>query len=321
MKSPEEAVAVETRSVPTMEFIGVTTTRSSIMKVFPRWAEALGLGEARLVGRDLPLNAEPALYRQAVEQIRRDPLSVGALVTAHKINLLRAARDLFDELDSFAELTGEVSSISKREGRVVGHAKDPITAGRSLDAVLGPGYFGRTGGEVLCIGAGGSGTAISVYLMTRPDPSDRPARIVMVGRSQRSLDELRKVHERLEGSSVEVEYVENADPEVNDRLMADLPPGSVVINATGMGKDIPGSPITDEGVFPENGVAWELNYRGELDFLHQARRQQDDRNLTVEDGRLYFLHGWSEVVSEVFHVELADERFRALRAEAEAARG
>jgi shikimate 5-dehydrogenase len=174
---------------------------------------------------------------------------------------------------------------------------------------------------VLCIGAGGSGTAISVYLMTRPDPLDRPARILMVGRSRGSLDELRKVHGRLGATSVEVEYVENADPQVNDRLMAGLLPGSVVINATGMGKDIPGSPITDSGVFPEDGVVWELNYRGELDFLHQARRQQDDRNLTVEDGWLYFLHGWSEVVSEVFHVEITGERFRALRAEAEAVRG
>lgn len=320
MKSPESASALEARSVPTMEFIGVTTTRSLIMRVFPRWAKVLGLEGVRLVGRDLPLNADPAPYRRAVEQIRDDPLSVGALVTAHKINLLRSARDLFDELDPFAELTGEVSSISKREGRVVGHAKDPITAGRSLAAVLGPGYFGRTGGEVLCIGAGGSGTAISVYLMTRPDSSDRPARIVMVGRSRRSLNWLREVHERLEGTAARVEYVENADPRLNDRLMAGLPPGSVVVNATGMGKDLPGSPITDEGLFPQSGVAWELNYRGELGFLHQARRQQNDQNLTVEDGWLYFLHGWSEVVSEVFRVELTDERFRALRAEAEAAR-
>jgi shikimate dehydrogenase len=318
--SGAQTAELETRTVPTMEFVGVTTTRSSIMRVFPRWTKTLGLGEARLVGRDLPLGADPQLYRLAVEQIRDDPLSVGALVTAHKIKLLDAARDLFDELDPYAELTSEVSCISKHDGAVVGHAKDPITAGRSLGTVLGSGYFARTGGEVMCVGAGGSGTAISVHLMTRTDPADRPARILMVGRDRESLDDLRAVHERIETPTTEVEYVENEDPARNDALMGALPDASVIVNATGMGKDLPGSPITDDATFPRDGVAWELNYRGELDFLHQARRQQSGRNLTVEDGWLYFLHGWSEVIAEVFHLHLTDRSFRALRSDAEAAR-
>ena len=60
--------------------------------------------------------------------------------------------------------------------------------------------------------------------------------------------------------------------------MAQMKPYSVVINATGMGKDTPGSPVTWEGKFPENSVAWEFNYRGELDFLHQALAQKEERN-------------------------------------------
>ena len=314
------AGSVETWPVPTMEFIGVTTGRSSIMKVFPRWAQVLDLGVARLKGRDLPLGAETDLYRQAVEQIRSDPLSMGALVTTHKINLLAAARDLFEELDPYARLCEEVSCISKRDGRVIAHAKDPITAGRSLRALLGPGYFRRTGGEVLCLGAGGAGTAISVYLVEGQTPADPPSRIVMVDKSHESLDALRRVHGRLGPSSTEIEYVENADPAENDGLLDALPPGSLIVNATGMGKDIPGSPVTDSARFPERGVVWDLNYRGELDFLRQARRQERTRDLRVEDGWLYFLHGWSEVISEVFHVELTPERFELLSTEAEAIR-
>jgi shikimate 5-dehydrogenase len=151
--------------------------------------------------------------------------------------------------------------------------------------------------------------------------ADRPARIVMVDRKQKSLDALRRVHERLGHSSTSVEYVENADPAGNDELMAGLPRGSVVVNATGMGKDIPGSPVTDAGLFPQDGFVWELNYRGELDFLDQARRQERARNLRIEDGWLYFLHGWSEVVAEVFHIELTPKRFELLGAEAETIRG
>ena len=63
--------------------------------------------------------------------------------------------------------------------------------------------------------------------------------------------------------------------------MAGLKPSSLVINATGLGKDVPGSPITDAGLFPQQGIAWDLNYRGDLVFLDQARRQQLKRNLQV----------------------------------------
>ena len=103
--------------------------------------------------------------------------------------------------------------------------------------------------------------------------------------------------------------------------MAGLPEGSIVINATGMGKDIPGSPITDAGLFPKNGIAWEFNYRGELDFMHQALRQVDSRNITVEDGWVYFLHGWSQVVAQVLHIDLTDGIFTQLDAAAASTRG
>jgi len=75
-----------------------------------------------------------------------------------------------------------------------------------------------------------------------------------------------------------------------------------VINATGMGKDTPGSPITDTGVFPQGGFAWELNYRGALDFLHQAEAQASQRTLTVVDGWDYFLLGWSTIIGQIFDV-------------------
>ena len=83
-------------------------------------------------------------------------------------------------------------------------------------------------------------------------------------------------------------------------LIARLPPESLVVNATGAGKDTPGSPLTDATVFPERGLVWEFNYRGELLFLQQARRQQATRRLTIEDGWRYFLHGWTRVMADVF---------------------
>lgn len=48
--------ALEPAKTPTFYFIGVTTGQSSIMRIFPKWAEALGL-DAVMKGIDLPLHA------------------------------------------------------------------------------------------------------------------------------------------------------------------------------------------------------------------------------------------------------------------------
>ncbi len=302
---------IVTKTRPTFYFVGVTTGKSSIMKIFPRWMEALGRPEVVIEGIDHPIHDRPENYRRTVAQIKYDPLSLGALVTTHKIDLLAAASDMFDELHSSARLTGEVSSISKKDGRLVGHAKDPYSSGKSLDAILSKGYFGRTGGHLLCFGAGGSGKAISLHLINKVDPPDRPKKMIVVNRSQGRLDALQGMVESLE-TDIQFEYIQNDDPGQNDRIMQSLPPGSVVINATGMGKDTPGSPVTDDGLFPLNGIAWEINYRGELDFWHQAMAQKDSRSVFVEDGWLYFLYGWTMVIAEVLHTEIEGPVFDKL---------
>jgi shikimate dehydrogenase len=316
----QSSYAVQHKTVPTFYFIGVTTGRSSIRKVFPLWMQELGRPEIALEGLDLKIHDTPEAYRTATLQIKQDPMSVGALVTTHKIDLYEASRDLFDYVDPYAVICGEVSSISKRDGRLEGHAKDPISAGLSLDAILGPAYFGRTGGQVLIFGAGGSAVATVLHLINQRDQADRPQKILLVNRSEGRLLRATKMVSQL-NTDIRIEYICNQNPQVNDQTMAALPDGSVVINATGMGKDTPGSPVTDSGIFPLHGVAWEFNYRGELDFLHQAQRQAANRELRVEDGWLYFVHGWTQVVSQVLHVDLTEDLFQRLEALAATARG
>jgi shikimate dehydrogenase len=295
-----------------LDFIGVSTAGSSIFDLFPRWASLLGL-DAEIAGRDIPLGAEPRHYRAAVEEIAADDRIRGALVTAHKVDLYRHAGDLFAELDSFANLCGEISCISKQEPGLVGHAKDPITAGLALDDMLAPGYWTRREAHALCMGAGGAGTAITVCLLTADEP---PAGVVVTDLDEDRIRAVESVHRRL-GERAEVEYHVVAAPEQHDALLADLAPGSLVVNATGMGKDVPGSPVSEAARFPQDGVVWELNYRGDLAFLRSARRQEVDRNLRVHDGWRYFLHGWSAVIGEVFHLEMTPERFGRLAAEAD----
>ena len=306
-------------SARTFGFVGVTASKSSINKVFPRWAKVLDLGPVAFDPIDLPTDVDDDTYRAVVGRIAEDPAYHGALVTTHKVRLLAAARDLIDELDPHADLLGEVSCLSKRDGRLIGHAKDPITAGRSLEEFVPRGHFNVTDGQVLCLGAGGAGLAIAVYLLTGDSPAGRPDRVVLTNRSVSRLNECHEVLDRL-GVRDSVDLVLSEDPRRADQLCADLPPASMVVNATGMGKDRPGSPLTDDATFPERGLVWELNYRGDLEFLRQARDQAVSRDLTIEDGWRYFIHGWSAVVAEVFDLDVDQAMLERLAQEAEAVR-
>jgi len=309
-------------SRPTMYFIGVSTAQSSIMKVFPRWAEYLGIADAQLTGIDFPLHAEPDAYRAAVEFIKNDPLSQGALVTTHKIDLFSACRDLFDEIDPHALRLGETSSLSKAHGKLAVHAKDPISSGLALEGFLPPDHWQKTGAEAFLAGAGGSSIATSWHLMcSENNAANRPSRIVVSDRQPSRLAEARRVHAGF-GSDVPVEYLEITGPEGNDAVLKHLNPGSLVVNATGLGKDAPGSPVTDAALFPRHGIVWEFNYRGDLVFLRQAKAQAAARNLQVEDGWTYFIHGWTRGIAEVFHLDIAvsGEKFDRLCELAAAAR-
>ena len=107
---------------------------------------------------------------------------------------------------------------------------------------------------------------------------------------------MRAVHARL-GFAIPVDYAPAAD---NDTEVAGLPDASVVVNATGLGKDRPGSPLGAAARFPRDGIAWDFNYRGELVFLEQARAA----SVRAVDGWHYFIHGWTRVIAEVFAIDI-----------------
>ncbi len=306
MKLPTPAQA------PTMYFIGVTTAQSSIMKLFPLWARELGLKDAQIKGIDIGIHADPELYRACVRFIKEDLLSLGALVTTHKIDLYHAAADLFGEIDDYARRFEEVSSISKNGASLAAHAKDPISSGLSMEAFVPEGFW-RRGGHAMLMGAGGSALAISSYLTRRDKErsNDVPDTIILTNRSRARLESAEALLGRID-TPVQFEYRLCPEPEDNDNVLRELPPNSLVVNATGLGKDRPGSPLTDEAEFPADSLVWELNYRGALDFMHQALRQRELKRLHVEDGWIYFIHGWTQVIQEVFHIEITGEMFGRL---------
>jgi shikimate 5-dehydrogenase len=290
----------------------VRTEGSLALELFPLWLATLGLPETVIQGHDIPVRGPREAYRQIVRRIREESDTVGALVTTHKMDLLAAAGDLFDSLDPYARAFREVSGISKRGGRLHGSAKDPFSSGLALEHFLPPGHWREhPQAEALILGAGGAGLALSAYLLRPEHGADRPARTTLSDVSPANLRTCREVHGRL-GLAGELAYLQPGPERGNDQLLAALPPGSLVVNATGLGKDRPGSPLSGQAPFPRDGYAWEFNYRGELEFLKQARAQAEARRLTVEDGLVYFIFGWALVIGEVFGREPGAEERAAL---------
>ena len=154
---------------------------------------------------------------------------------------------------------------------------------------------------------------MSVYFTQERFGENVPKRIVIANRSLPRLQEARRI---LEGRNkrVQFDFIHNPTPDKNDATLAELPPYSLVVNATGLGKDGPGSPLTDDCSFPKHSLVWEINYRGDLVFKDQAEAQREEKKLFIEDGWTYFIHGWTQVVSEVFHVPIEGEVLERLSA-------
>ncbi|WP_448808492.1 shikimate dehydrogenase family protein [Agromyces bauzanensis] len=285
-------------------FFGVTTGQSAIQRIYPRWVELLAL-DARLVGLDFPVGAPAGDYRRAVERIKADPNALGGLITTHKLNVLAASADLFDGLDDSAALLREVSCIHKRDGRLLGAALDDRTSRLAIDRFAPPSYWAEHGGELLLLGAGGASIATTHGMHRAAELGEAvPSRIHVTARSEHRLEELRSLHDRI-GMRIEVVvHHVTSTPEEADRVVAGVAPRSVVVNATGLGKDRPGSPLTDAVRFPPGSIAWDMNYRGERRFLEQARNQPADAAVAVIDGWDYFVYSWTQVLGVVHDLDI-----------------
>lgn len=292
----------EKNNKPTVYFIGVTTGQSSIMQVFPRWAAELGLN-AEIKGIDLPLHAPKEQYRAVVEHIKTDSFVLGAQITSHKIDLYNAASDMFDYIGPLAKTLNEVSVLSKKDGKFLAHALDPITSGLAIEAFVPKGFFKDFGGDVMLMGAGGSSLAMCTYFANKDQTDDIPKKIIICNRSTPRLESA-KLHLKPYFDRINVEFVHCPEPKDNDKVLSELMSHSLVVNATGLGKDQEGSPITKFANFPKNSLIWEINYRGNLLFMEYALEQKNSKELKVVNGWQYFIHGWSQFIAYCFHMDI-----------------
>ena len=232
------------------------------------------------------------------------------VVTAHKAGLYEETAAELDELDELAVLCREVSVVRRDGDRLVG--------------VADRAEIGRAGARRhrLAVPLGGDRRRAAPF--RRRGHGDGFARAPLcAGRSGRAggLVDVRPERAASLRDSLALWRpglkVRTRSPEEAVAVLRGLPPGSLIVNATGLGKDGPGSPVPLPAVWPAGAVVWDLNYRGELTFLEDARRA----GLEAHDGWRLFLHGWSEALGCLLDRRLSDPELAALEQAALAARG
>lgn len=313
-------------------FLGISTAGSLAHQTFPGWSQLFCPG-AVMRGADLAEDAGPAGFRDLVAAMTANPRVLGAVVTSHKLRLFSASSDLLDDAEPLVVLTREINSLSTSDG-VRAFARDPQSLNIIVDGIGAPpgrggGPRGRRGGPrgggegppgpaprpMLCIGAGGSAIALMLAMRLdiagtlaarQPVPRTGPAArgpLTIVGRDRASLDNVRAVQDRCGIPRAGVALRLAPDAGAVGGCVASAPSGTVVINATGLGKTAPGSPLPDLAAFPPDAVAWDFNYRGPLTFLDQARRA----GVATEDGWDYFVAGWSAALAAITGRDLTPE--------------
>ncbi len=304
----------------TVWFVGVSTAGSLVHRAMERWQPLVG-GDLAVEGRDLPLDAPDVAFRGLLDDLDQDQDAAGAVVTSHKVALFRAGSDRFARLDDLALACGEVNAVRRTPEGLVGFARDPVSVGRVVDRIWpaggasGPAGAGRASGpagaggasgpagaggasgpagagrgdEVVCLGAGGTAVALGRHLLARP----RPPGLVFADRRPEAIAHLR--------AALGTAVTTHVGPGPWDGLVAGAAEGALVVNATGMGKDRPGAPLSASATFPPQGVVWELNYRGDLPLPTRARAQ----GVEAHDGWSLFCQGWAAALAAV--LDLADE--------------
>lgn len=273
-------------------FLGVSTGSSTIHRALPRWGVELGR-PLRVRGVDLPVGAPAEDYRRFCERLATDSAALGAVVTTHKAALHRAAHSHFCQVDPLANLTAEINAIRRDPDGLSGFARDPVSVGRVVDRIW-PGCDR----QVVCLGGGGTAIALLAHLARQ---AVRPSAVTVCETDHSQVEELRRFTVRLD-TDVPIIVRDDSDRGTWDAVVRAAQPGSLIVNATGLGKDRPGSPVTDNVAFPTGAVAWELNYRGDLHFLRLASQGS---GRTAHDGWALFCHGWAAALTAI--LDLPDD--------------
>lgn len=284
-------------------FLGVSTSASAIHAVFPGWAVALDV-DLGVEGVDLPIGSPPAAYSALLDRIRNEPRIAGMVVTTHKAALWSACAACFDRVTDLAAMLGEVGGLSRMGRLLVADAPDARSVGSVAQKLLANEHWLEGKREVVILGGGGAGLSLAYNLCDRLDEIGARS-VALIDVDPERVEVVRELARDWRRASILAVHV--AASGVSDRLVSEAGAGALIVNASGLGKDRPGSPLGGDTALPPRSIYWDFNYRGDLPLLRQARDQAAASDLLVVDGRDYFVCGWLEALCFVLQREPSEE--------------
>jgi len=291
-------------SKPTMFFIGVSTDKSIVNNVFQDWIKILDK-DAEIIGVNLDINCNTSKYLEIVSYIKSQPLALGSLVTTHKVRLYNSTKHLFDSISNSCREFEEIGAIYKKGKSLYGEVTDIYTTKYALNQFFSLNYFKNNFADCCILGAGGAGLALAFNILS--NKNSLPDRLILTDINKSRIENSKKILKKYDKNNIlELHLVTNSE---TDEIIKNLKKGSLIVNATGLGKDRDGSPFSANVDIPMNCYLWEFNYRGNLDFLRIAREQSVKNELVIVDGWMYFIHGWTQVMSRVFNIANIEDYF------------
>lgn len=286
-------------AVPNFYFLGVTTSQSSVHTYFSRWCKILQ-ADAQLVCCDIIVGATSAVYERFVDQLLFRENVVGSLVTTHKAALYEFCANRFSNLTEDSRNLEEIGVAFKERGGWSADAPDVRSTKFVLARLLSSQQWLNGSRQVVIFGSGGAGLALAMALSKLANP---PTKVVLTEANRNRLSTVAKILGKSNAlSMIELEYSEK-----NQQLLDRSPQGSLLVNASGLGKDLPGSPVESFEGAPKDAIVWDFNYRGDLQFLDQARSIDLSKSPLIEDGWNYFISGWAHTMCRVFKKDCTDK--------------
>lgn len=286
-------------------FLGVSTKKSLVNVAFPRWMDVLDC-DVTLETFDLPLGAGKESYVEFCKGLRSSHC-VGALVTSHKTEIFEQCFEFFLRISSKASRLREISAIrrSDLDGELYGHNTDVEGALRSLVFLTNknPSWLGGDR-NIVILGAGGACVSL---LRCAQEHVIEFGSIFVTEKNERRVCEVNEIFDEV-GLLARVVRTDVADDVIAKSGQAPL-----VINATGVGKDLPGKLVNDISCFPVRSTFWDLNYRGERELFHELKRLSDRKEFIVEDGWKFFVDGWINNIKYVLDISISDNKLVELR--------
>ena len=234
-------------------------------------------------------------YREVIQYIQSRDDIYGVLITSHKIKFFNTCN--FSYLDTYATRLHEISTIVKQNNDLHGYAQDTLASGKMLTQIWET-YSNYSIKTIVLIGSGGAAIAFCDFLCNS-NMGERIMNCINLFVVEKNKKKLANIKSIFSNTPHDISYQLAQSKKELGEVINGINSTAIIINATGMGKDTPGSPLPQKQKFSYGSILWDLNYRGDLKFLKNAAQYNTNTTIHLEDGWQLAVYGWLHVLEKI----------------------